>query len=742
MKKKGKRQGEYDVKVKERTLILGLLAGVVFLFLTCMTVFRVIIRGNYYKQLAKEQVLNEIEINAKRGRILDRNGKDLAISGDVYRVDADLVSLRTTITKKAEKENKTEIKQKEELVLKLSEILKVDKDEVLKKLDAKLDSGLNATSAILARQISKDQADAIKELKYYGLLISSDTKRYYPNNDFSAYVLGNVNSDSEGLNGIELYYDSILSGVSGIRVAELDKLQNELPNEKASFTEPIDGKDIILTIDEKIQFFAEQAAKKALVEHGAKAVNILVMDPNTSEILALASNPDYNLNFPYEGFESFSGKTKEDKTQQMWRNRIISDLYEPGSTFKVITAAAALEEKLANKGETYVCTGFKVIDERRIHCWKKEGHGPQTFMQILENSCNVGFMELGKKLGSEKLYEYIKEFGFGALTGIDLNGEAQGIIKTPENMSDSDLATISFGQTNAVSMIQLLTGFNATINGGYLITPHLMKEVAIRDDKGGLIVEDTFNSEKTQVVSEETSKVIRESLESVVKNGTGLPSYIEGVKIGGKTGTAQMVDDNGGYGAGRIASFIAMAPADNPKVSMLVTIVDPKNGVASGSSMAAPVIKEMFEKMLSYKSINDIDFYSGSAESIILPEIRGMKKEEAIRLLELKNLKVNISGEGSIVAKMNILPGTIVKKNAVIDIELTKGNTVDKNINMPNLVGHTVESAKNILEQFGLTGKFDREMGIVIGQGVKQNKTIKAGDSIKFNVKEENNKVE
>ncbi|MGL4739611.1 MAG: stage V sporulation protein D [Sarcina sp.] len=741
MKKKGKKQTEFSIKVKERTLFLGLLAGLVFLILICMTVFRVIIRGNHYKQLAKEQVLNEIEISAKRGRILDRNGKDLALSGDVYRVDADLVSLRNTITKKANKEKQTEAAQKETLILKLSEILQIEKEELLKKFDAKLESGLDATSAILARRISKDQADAIKSLNYYGLLISSDTKRYYPNNEFSAYVLGNVNSDGEGLNGIELYYNSILSGVSGVRVAELDKLQNELPNEKASFTEPIDGKDLILTIDEKIQFFAEQAAKKALVEHDAKAVNILVMDPNTSEILALASNPNYNPNLPNEGYEVFSGETKGEKTQQMWRNRIISDLYEPGSTFKVITAAAALEEKLANKGESYVCTGFKIIDGRRINCWKRDGHGPQTFMQILENSCNVGFMELGKKLGSERLYDYIKEFGFGSLTGIDLNGEAQGIIKTPENMSDSDLATISFGQTNAVSMIQLLTGFNATINGGYLITPHLMKEVALRDDKNGLIVEDTFDFEKVQVVSEETSKVIRECLESVVENGTGLPSYIEGVKIGGKTGTAQMVDDNGGYGAGRIASFIAMAPADNPKVSMLVTIVDPKNGVASGSSMAAPIIKEMFEKMLSYKSINDIDFNSGTANSIVLPEVRGKKKEEAVRALELKNLKVNVSGEGSIVAKMNVLPGTIVKKNTTIELELTKGNTVDKNINMPNLVGHTVESAKSILGQFGLSGKFDKENGVIIGQGVKHNKKIKVGDSIKFNVKEENGKV-
>lgn len=742
MKKKGKKQIEYDIKVKERTLILGVLATGIFLVLICMTVFRVIIRGNYYKQLAKEQVLNEIEINAKRGRILDRNGKDLAISGDVYRVDADLVSLRNTISKKAEKEKQTEASQKENLILKLSEILKIEKDELIKKIDAKLDSGLDATSAILARRISKDQAEAIKSLNYYGLLISSDTKRYYPNNEFSAYVLGNVNADGVGLNGIELYYDSILSGVSGVRVAQLDKLQNELPNEQASFTEAIDGKDLILTIDEKIQFFAEQAAKKALIEHGAKAVNILVMDPNTSEILALASNPDYNPNFPYEGFETFSGKTKGEKTQQMWRNRVISDLYEPGSTFKVITAAAALEEKLANKGETYVCTGFKIIDDRRINCWKRDGHGPQSFMQILENSCNVGFMELGKKLGSEKLYEYIREFGFGSLTGIDLNGEAQGIIKTPENMSESDLATISFGQTNAVSMIQLLTGFNATINGGYFITPHLMKEVAVRDDKGGLIIEDTFNFEKVQVVSEGTSKVIRESLESVVTNGTGLPSYIEGVKIGGKTGTAQMVDDNGGYGEGRIASFIAMAPADNPKVSMLVTIVDPKNGVASGSSMAAPVIKEMFEKMLSYKSIDDIDFYSGTAESIVMPEIRGMKKDEAIKTLELKHLKVNISGEGNIVSKMNILPGTIVKKNTTINLELTKGNTIDKNINMPNLIGHTVESAKTILGQFGLSGKFDNEKGVIIGQGVKHNKEIKVGDTIKFSVKQENTKVE
>ncbi|MGL4655316.1 MAG: stage V sporulation protein D [Sarcina sp.] len=732
--KKPKTNKELNIRIKERTMGTLIIFGLGFLYVIIFLVYRVVFNGSEYKKMADEQIVNEIQIDAKRGKILDRNGKQLAVSGDVYRVDADLVELRKTIKAKAEKAKVDEITQKNKLTHELSEILDIDEEILSNKINSKLDSGALATSAIFARRISKEQADAIKALKYYGFIISSDTKRYYPNDEFSSYILGNVNQDGKGLNGIELYYDSILSGVPGVRIAELDNYnKSELPLELATFTPPIHGKDIVLTIDEKIQYISEKAAENALIKHKADSVSVLIMDPNNNEILALATNPDYNPNKPNEGFEKFEGETESDKIQKMWRNKVVSDLYEPGSTFKIITAAAAVEEGVANKGETYYCNGYKIIDDRRINCWYHAGHGPQTFTQIIENSCNVGLMELGNKLGKEKLYEYITAFGFGKETGVDITGESIGIIKTPETMSDVDLATISFGQTNAVSMVQLLTGFNATINGGYLMTPHLMKDVASTTKDGAIIINDSYEVEKKQVISEKTSIVLKTALESVVENGTGKSAYIEEFRVGGKTGTAQMVDaTNGGYGKGRIASFIAMAPADNPKISILVTIENPKNGIASGASMAGPVVKEILESINGYKSIDELNFNSDLATAVLMPEVRGINKEQAKKIIEAEGLSVKFTGEGSNIKESEVLPGSLVKKGSSISLELTNGSSKGTKTIVPNMTGYTIEMTKEIMKKIGLDPKFDKTEGKVLRQSIEEGETVKSGESIKF----------
>ena len=721
--------------IKERTMMSLIIFGVAFLYVTIFLVYRMVFKGNEYKKMADEQIVNEIRIDAKRGKILDRNGKQLAVSGDVYRIDGDLKTLRETIKEKAKKNGVDIITQEKILTKEMSKILNIEEKKISDKINTKLDSGNFATSAIFARRVSKEQADAIKNLKYYGLLINSDTQRYYPNNEFSAYVLGNVNQDGKGLNGVELYYDSILSGIPGMRIAEVDgKDKSELPLENATFTPPIHGKNLVLTINEKIQYISEKAAKKALKQHDADSVSVLVMDPNNNEILALATNPDYDPNKPNEGFEKFDGKTDSDKIQKMWRNKIVSDLYEPGSTFKIITAAAALEENLVNNGETYYCKGYKIVAGRRINCWKHEGHGLQTFTQIIENSCNIGLMDIGEKLGKEKLYKYINLFGFGKETGVDITGESKGIIKKPETMSDIDLATISFGQTNAVSMIQLLTGFNATINGGYLMKPHLMKEITTTTNNGAIVINDTYKVEKKRVISEETSNTIKQVLESVVKNGTGKKVYIDGFRIGGKTGTAEMVDANGGYGSGRIASFVAMAPANNPKISILVTVANPKNGEASGSAMAAPVVKEILEAVNGYKSINELSFDSNIDSLVMIPDVRGMKKEEAKKILESEGLKVKFNGSGTNVSELSIIPGSLINKKSVINVELTNGSNKGNKVIVPDVTGNTVQTAKEIIKKVGLEAKFDKENGKIIRQNIKSGETIKSGEIIKFMV--------
>lgn len=739
-KKKKKRRRESpkaSIMTKERCVFATGIFLLGFLCVTGVLVYRTVFKAEEYRKKADEDIVNEMEIKAKRGRILDRNGHSLAVSGDVYRVDIDIPTLFRTFDEKAdskkEKDKKSAEGHKEFLAQEMAKILEVEKEVILNLFDKKLESGEKATSAIVARRISKEKADAIKALKYYGVIISSDTKRYYPNDEFSSYVIGNVNSDGEGLNGIEMYYNSILSGVSGVRIAALDGERSlELPLEKSSFTPAVNGKDIVLTIDEKIQYFAEKAAEEALAEHDADSVSILISDPNTNEILALASGPDYNPNKPYEGFEKFQGETESDKIQQMWRNKIVSDTYEPGSTFKIITAAAAIEEGVANNGETYVCNGYRIIDGQRINCWKREGHGPQTFNQIIENSCNMGLIDLGEKLGAEKLSAYIDKFGFGKETGIDITGESVGIIKKLEDITPVDLATISFGQTNAVTMVQLMTGFNASINGGYIMKPHLMKDVTSTTRDGALVINDSYKIEKQSVISEETSSTIRNTLEGVVKNGTGKTAYVEGFRVIGKTGTAQKVKESGGYGEGRVASFIAAAPADNPKISILVTIDNPKKGVASGSSMAGPVVRNLLESIYSYNDVSKVDFTSTNDTNIIMSEVRELSKNKAKEILEKEGLIVKFSGNGENVKSIDILPGSLVKKGSTVNVELTKGSNKETKVVVPDFTGYSKEMVESVCTKIGLVPKFDIPSGNVNLQSIEKGQTIRNGDSIKF----------
>lgn len=720
-------------------IILSIPTLLIFLKLTYTMVFK----ADKYSKMAEEQWVNEIRIEAKRGKILDRNGNELAISGDVYRVDLDLTTLNKTYEKNARKDNsdlsekEKKEKEKNKLASELANILKIDKKEVLAKLNSKLPSGNPATSAILARRVEKEVADKIKDLKYYGIIISSDTKRYYPNGNFSSYILGNVNSDIKGLNGVELTYDSILSGVPGVRIAEVSKGQDPLPLKVSEFTPAIDGKNVVLTIDEQIQYFVEKIAKETMDEYKAESVNILVMEPNTGEVLAAATTPDYDPNKPYEGFEKFSGKTKDEKIQQMWRDRIVSDTYEPGSTFKVMTLAAAIEEGVAGKGETYYCNGYKVILGTRINCWNDAGHGPQTFSQILENSCNVGLMEVAFKLGKDELYKYIKEFGFGELTGIDLPGESKGIVMNPENMSDVDLATVSFGQANTANMLQLLTAFNATVNGGLLVEPHVMKEISHTTDEGADVIDDVFKPTKKRVISEETSKQIRTMVENVVTYGTGKSAYLEEYRVGGKTGTAQMVDSiNGGYGKGRIASFIATAPANNPKVSILVKIENPKSSAASGGAMGGPVVKKVLEKIFNNKSAESLNFDNNKNKSFIVPEVRGMTKSKAEETLKDLGINVKFEGKGDIVSKMDIIPGSMVKSDSNIVLKLTQGSRIDKDIIVPNMIGFTKQMAEDMLKKIGLKGEFDKDKGVINKQSINKDTIIKNGDTIKFILQE------
>lgn len=710
---------------KGRVLAFLLAIAILFLALSGRLLYISIFRSKDYKAMAEEQWTNEIQIDARRGRILDRNNRELAVTANVFRVDLDLITLRKYIDKK-DTDNI-------EIAKLLAEALEMDEEKVLSRIELTYPSGNPANSATLIRRIEKEKADKVKELDINGVIVSEDTKRYYPNGDFLSHTLGTTNADGEGLSGLELYYNEELMGIPGVRVSEVSGNSTSNPYSETSFTPPVDGKDMTLTIDENIQYFVEKVAEDALKKHNADSVSIAVMNPNNGEILGMVNKPGFNPNNPYEGSEAFKGKDESAKLQNMWRNTIVSDAFEPGSIFKIITSIAAIEENIAGKDEVYYCDGSLNVAGKNIKCWKPGGHGVQNFNQTLENSCNVAFMEMGAKLGAEKLNEYIKLFGFGTQSGIDLPGEATGIVKNVEDISAVDLATISFGQTNTMNGIQFMTALNAVANGGDLIQPHIMKELSHKDDNGTKIIDEVFVPKiQENIVDEKSTMRVKEALESTVSNGSSKDAGIEGIKVAGKTGTAEKVDpETGTYGAGYIASFAGFAPYDNPQVSLIVIIDNPKNGEHFGGIVAAPFAGELFNNIFNYISLNEGQL-DAKDESVIIPDLRGDKVTSAEKTLNELGVNCVIEGDGTFVTSVTPIPGYKVKKGD--SITLYAGSRFDRNekeIVVPDFRKLNKEEAEEILKSLGLKGEFEGE-GEIKEQSISAGEIIKSGDKIKF----------
>ncbi|MGU9085395.1 stage V sporulation protein D [Clostridium perfringens] len=720
-KKKNKK-----IKLNEGRVLAFLLAIVIlFLALSGRLLYISIFRSKDYKAMAEEQWTNEIQIDARRGRILDRNNRELAVTANVFRVDLDLITLRKYIDKK-DTDNI-------EIAKLLAEALEMDEEKVLSRIELTYPSGNPANSATLIRRIEKEKADKVKELDINGVIVSEDTKRYYPNGDFLSHTLGTTNADGEGLSGLELYYNEELMGIPGVRVSEVSGNSTSNPYSETSFTPPVDGKDMTLTIDENIQYFVEKVAEDALNKHNADSVSIAVMNPNNGEILGMVNKPGFNPNNPYEGSESFKGKDESAKLQNMWRNTIVSDAFELGSIFKIITSIAAIEENIAGKDEVYYCDGSLNVAGKNIKCWKSGGHGVQNFNQTLENSCNVAFMEMGAKLGAEKLNEYIKLFGVGTQSGIDLPGEATGIVKNVEDISAVDLATISFGQTNTMNGIQFMTALNAVANGGDLIQPHIMKELSHKDDNGTKIIDEVFVPKiQENIVDEKSTMRVKEALESTVSNGSSKDAGIEGIKVAGKTGTAEKVDpETGTYGAGYIASFAGFAPYDNPQVSLIVIIDNPKNGEHFGGIVAAPFAGELFNNIFNYISLNEGQL-DAKDESVIIPDLRGDKVTSAEKTLNELGINCVIEGDGTFVTSVTPIPGYKVKKGD--SITLYAGSRFDRNekeIVVPDFRKLNKEESEEILKSLGLKGEFEGE-GEIKEQSISAGEIIKSGDKIKF----------
>ena len=684
-----------------------------------------IVKRDEYSSRAEEQWTSEVSIDARRGRILDRNGVELAVSANVYRVDFDLNSVRQYL--------KNNSLTNADIAGKIADAVTMEESKVMEKLETKLASGANAGSATLIRRIEKEAADKVNNLNIDGVIVSPDTKRYYPKGEFLAHVLGSTNVDGQGLTGVELQYNEHLSGVPGVRISEIERNEENLSYTISNFTEPIDGKDVTLTIDSKIQAIAEKVAEKGLIDNQAKRVSIMVMNPNNGEILAMVNKPDFDPNNPFDGFEDFSGETDGEKLQKMWRNSLVNDTFEPGSIFKVVTMVTALEEGIASESDTFECGGSLQVGSHTIKCWKTSGHGSQILPQILQNSCNVGFMKLGEKIGKETLNEYIKKLGFGKTTGIDLPGEASGIVKKTENITESDLATISFGQTNTVTAIQYMQAFNALANGGSLIQPHIMKEVSHYNSDDTKVIDETYEPVIFKdVLSDKSTATLRDYLERTVNEGGSNKSYIEGYHIGGKTGTAQKVNSvTGGYESGKyISSMAAMAPVDSPEITAFVSIDEPSNGAYYAGVVTAPLMKILLTDIFNYMDSEFSEDYNAVVREVLIPEIRGKSIEEAKKILKDVNLEYNIEGSGEIVTNTQPYPGYTVKEGSKITIYT--GDAVDNNkVSMPDLTGLSVTSAKDVLDDLGIKYSLEGD-GFVIDQSIPAGEVITTGSNVRL----------
>jgi len=621
-----------------------------------------IVRGEELKKGALEQWTKSIEIKAKRGTIYDRNGKELAISVSSHTVWA----------------SPADIKNPEETAKKVSEVLNLDESEVLEKIT-------KTVNVIKIKQwISMEETKKLRELNLPGIEIVDDNKRFYPYGDFASYVLGFTDIDNNGLYGIEKTYDKYLSGASGRWVKTEDARGVEMPYDGEKVYEPENGLNVVLTIDETIQHFAEKVAQETLERTKAKNVAILVMEPKTGDMLALVNLPQYDPNNPREPldeslkaeWEKLPQQELEKRWYDMWRNFSINDSYEPGSTFKLIVSAAALEEGAVDVNTHFYCGGFvRDIPGAVLKCarWYNP-HGPQTFKEGLENSCNVVFVDVGRRLGKEKLYEYIKAFGFGEPTGIELTGEQGGIIPVSTDViKEVNLATMSYGHGIAVTPIQLITAVSAIANGGKLMKPRIVSQLV---DNEGNVVKTIEPEVKRQVISETTAKTLLELMEGVVSKGTGSNAYVPGFRVAGKTGTAQKIVD-GRYAPGKyIGSFVAVAPADDPRIAVLV-IVDEPQGVYYGGSVAAPVAGDLIEETLNYLEVKP-EYTEEEKKQYentqVVPDVRNKKIEEAGRILTELGFRYTTESynfeENSVVIEQFPLPGTEVTKGSIIDLYL------------------------------------------------------------------------
>ena len=564
---------------KKKMLVVFLSALLMIFFLIARLVYLMIFDAAYYQQKAKTLHEREREIKAARGEIIDRNDKVLATNKAVCTISV----IHSQIT------------DPERVIQVLADELGIEKEMIRKRIEKV------SSREKIKPNVEKETGDRIRAYELDGVKVDEDFKRYYPYGNLASKVLGFTGGDNQGIIGLEVKYENYLKGVNGMILTTTDARGIELADTLEDRVEPVSGDTLQVSLDYNIQEYAQQAAEKVMEEKQADAVVILILNPKTGEIYACVNAPEFDLNAPFtlpEGTDAaLNDEEKQAMLNQMWRNRSINDTYEPGSIFKVFTASAALEEGVVKEEDTFYCPGYKLVEDRRIRCARTTGHGSETFVQGVQNSCNPVFIEVGMRLGTENFYKYFEKFGLMGKTGVDLPGEAATIMHKKENVGQVELATMSFGQSFQVTPMQMATTVCSLVNEGKRIIPHF--GIAVYDAESGEKEETISYGKRKRILSKETSEKMRKILETVVSEGGGKKAQIEGYRIGGKTATSQTLPRS----ANRyIGSFIGFAPADDPQVAAMAIIYNPQ-GIYYGGTIAAPVVRDIFDNILPYLGI-------------------------------------------------------------------------------------------------------------------------------------------
>ena len=698
-KKKKTRYGK-RIAFLETALLLAFIIVIIDIF--CIMV----VLGPERLEVAVQQWTRTSTITANRGQIVDCNGKVLATTGAVYKI----LLWPKNITSGSE----------ERVASELSDALDLDFDYAYKCATNK-----HRSDIVIKRQVDSKTVSNVRSLKLSGVGIANDSKRYYPYGTLLSEVIGFTTRDSVGQSGLELKYDKYLTGSDGKLISETDSSGNPLAYGYTQYEDPIDGAKIVLTVDQVFQSYLENALEEALSVNNASSAQGIILDVNTGAIKAISTKPDYDPNDP--------PRNDLEQLAELSRNRLVTDVYEPGSTFKILTLAAAIDSGNADLNSTFFCNGGYIVNGERIKCWKHAGHGSQDLTKATENSCNCCFMQLALRMGVSEFYDYLYAFGLGQKTGDIFDGESSGIVTNEKYVTENDLARIGFGQSVAVTPVQLAAAVSAAVNGGYLYSPYIVEQVVSSD---GTVIEQADPSPVRQVISGETSATVRQILQSVVDNGTGRNAKIEGYYVGGKTGTAQKYDEYGRVSAGSyICSFIGFAPADDPQYLCLILVDEPHVGSIFGSTVAAPFVRRVLSEILPYSGIQP----SHLSEIVTVPNVLGLTTEEANKELAKVGLIGFYECADEVTLQLPAAGETVVKGSSVLLYTGSDDVNIDNEpviaplmVEMPDLMDMTAVQAYNALTALGLNMVCSPEdpHGVVLGQSIYAGTMVEYGSSV------------